>query len=231
MIAFTTGFQECSGTGDVFHATCTLIVPMNCRPVLLAVSVCTSALCAQHKPSKTANPASQVVADSQLYRNVSFGFRYKMPYGWVDRTKDMQEGNETGKGEILLAVFERPPQAAGDTVNSAVVIARESAATYPGLKRAEDYLGPLNDVTVAKGFKSAGDPAEIMIGGRTLIRADFRKALNEKLMMHQSTLVLLQKGQIVSFTFIAGSEEEIEQLVENLGFGATRIRPQPVEKR
>ena len=88
----------------------------------------------------------------------TFGFRYQIPYGWVDRTKEMQEGNEAGKAEVLLAVFERPPEATGDTVNSAVVIASESAASYPGLKKAEDYLGPLTELATAKGFKPEGDP-------------------------------------------------------------------------
>ncbi len=36
--------------------------------------------------------------------------------------------------------------------------------------------------------------------------------------MHQSTLILLAKGQIVSFTFIAGSEDEIDDLIEGLHF-------------
>ena len=204
---------------------------MNCRPALLAVLMCVASLHAQQKPSKITGPASQVVEDSQLYRNAAFGFRCRVPYGWVDRIRDMQAGNEAGKGEVLLAIFERPPQAAGDTINSAVLIAAESASSYSGLKTAADYLGPLNEATTAKGFKPAADPAEITIDGRTLIRADFTKALSDKLTMHQSTLVLLQKGQIVSFTFIAGSDDEIDQLVENLSFGAPRTGPRPAQKR
>jgi len=172
-------------------------------------------------PSGPSNPAQ----DSQLYRNSTLGFGYRIPFGWVDRTKDMQEGSEAGKGEILLAIFERPPQAAGDTVNSAVVIATESASSYPGLKTAADYVGPLNEVTAAKGFKSAGDPTEVTIDGRTLVRADFVKALSEKLTMHQTTLVMLAKGQIVSFTFIAGGEEEVDDLIDGLSLAAQRSRP------
>jgi len=141
-----------------------------------------------------------------------------MPYGWVDRTKDLQEGNEPQKGEVLLAIFERPPQAAGETINSAVVIATESAASYPGLKRAEDYLGPLTELTTSKGFKAAGDPLSVTIDSRQLVRADFSKPLNEKLTMHQSTLVLLTKAQIVSFTFLAGSEDAVNDLIARLSF-------------
>jgi len=173
---------------------------------------------AQQKPAKPSVPAAKPSADSQLYRNPVFGFRFRMPYGWVDRTKDLQEGNEPQKGEVLLAIFERPPQAAGETINSAVVIATESAASYPGLKRAEDYLGPLTELTTSKGFKAAGDPLSVTIDSRQLVRADFSKPLNEKLTMHQSTLVLLTKAQIVSFTFLAGSEDAVNDLIARLSF-------------
>ena len=195
----------------------------------------------QHKPAAPASKPTQN-ENAQLYRNAIFAFRFQIPYGWVDRTREMraQEATEnldtkTGKpvpkdkpekekstGEVLLAVFERPPDAIGETINSAVVIASESAATYPGLKKAEDYLGPLTELTTSKGFKVEGDPDVIEIDSRQLIRADFTKPLSETLTMHQSTLVLLAKGQIVSFTFIAGSEDEVDDLIDGLHFRAVQ---------
>jgi hypothetical protein len=131
---------------------------------------------------------------------------------------------------VLLAVFERPPEASGDTINSAVVIASESAAAYPGLKRAEDYLGPLTDLATAKGFKAEGEPYALDVESRHLLRADFSKprevkATNNKLTMRQCTLVLVDKGQIVSFTFIAGSEDELDDLMDGLHFGAAKSSP------
>jgi len=39
-----------------------------------------------------------------------------------------------------------------------------------------------------------------------------------KLTMRQCTLVLLAKRQIVSFTFIAGSEDELDDLMDGLHF-------------
>ena len=203
-----------------------------CRlAAIAAVALCLSITAqAQSKPAPVAKRAAKAPAsdhDAQLYRNPTFAFRYKIPYGWVDRTKEMQEGNEPGKGEVLLAVFERPPEAAGDSINSAVVIASESAASYPGLKRAEDYLGPLTDLATAKGFKAEGEPYEVDVESRHLLRADFSKtrevkASNNKLTMRQCTLVLVAKGQIVSFTFIAGSEDELDDLMDGLHFGAAK---------
>jgi hypothetical protein len=185
-----------------------------------------------HVATPTAKPAPTHSDDPQLYRNSTFGFRYQIPYGWVDRTKEMQEGNEAGKAEVLLAIFERPPQATGDTINSAVVIASESAASYPGLKRAEDYLGPLTELATAKGFKAEGEPYALEVESRQLLRADFIKPLsvktinvetsNDKLTMRQCTLVMLAKGQIVSFTFISGSEDELDDLMDGLHFGPAK---------
>ena len=173
---------------------------------------------AQQKPAPPKPAPVKPSADPQLYRNSSFNFHYQIPVAWVDRTQDMQSGNDAAKGQVLLAIFERPPEAAGETINSAVVIASEAASSYPDLKKAEDYLGPLTELTTSKGFKSAGDPSVIAIDGHELVRADFTRQLSDSLTMHQSTLALLQKGQIVSFTFIAGTDEEIEELIQGLGF-------------
>jgi hypothetical protein len=189
--------------------------------------------------------------DPQLYRNATFGFRYKIPYGWVDRTVIMQPGatqNSTTQSDtaqkgnqadneagLLLAVFERPPEATGDTVNSAVVIASESAASYPGLKKAEDYVGPLTELAAAKGLKPEGEPYELEVESRQLLRADFLKALaagasGDKLTMRQCTLVLLAKGRIVSFTFIAGSEDELDDLMDGLHFGVAAKSSVPAKR-
>ena len=177
----------------------------------------------QKKPSPTASKPAETA--ETIYHNPTFGFRYKIPYGWVDRTKEMQEGDDASKGEVLLAAFERPPQAAGETINSAVVIASENAADYPGLKKAEDYLGPLTELTTSKGFRTEGDPAEVEIDSRRLVRVDFSRLLSEKLTMHQSTLVLLTKGRIVSFTLIADSADGVDDLIERLDFSSSGPKP------
>jgi hypothetical protein len=180
---------------------------------------------AQSKTAPVATPSANPATtreDAQLYRNPTFAFRYRIPYGWVYRTKEMQEGNEAGKGEVLLAVFEHPPEATGDAINSAVVIASESAASYPGLKKVEDYLGPLTELATAKGFKPEGEPYALEVESRHLLRADFIKPRSDKLTMRQCTLVLLAKGQIISFTFIAGSEDELDDLMDGLHFGIAK---------
>jgi hypothetical protein len=164
------------------------------------------------------------VADG-LYRNSAFGFRYKIPVGWVDRTADMSAeapSSEAGKSVVLLAIFARPPAAAGETVNSAVIIAAESMATYPGWKSAADYFEAISQLTTSKGFKAVNEPFEFSAGMRSLVRGDFSKELG-KLTMYQASLAMVQKGYATSFTFLAGSEDEVEELIERLSFTGAKL--------
>lgn len=168
-------------------------------------------------------PDAGAVANG-IYRNSAFGFSYKVPVGWVERTADMSAeaaSGEPDKSAVLLAIFERPPEAAGDTVNSAVIIAAESMASYPGLKTAADYFQPLTELTTSRGFKVVNQSYEFTAGARSLARGDFSKELG-KLTMHQSSLAMLQKGYALSFTFIGGSEDEVDELIERLSFAGTK---------
>jgi hypothetical protein len=168
----------------------------------------------------------------QVLKCPRFGFAYRVPFGWVDRTSDMQasanesssvdgqsSAQQAGKSETLLAIFERPPGAAGETINSAVVIAAESLKDYHGIKTAADYLGPVGELAEQRGFKVVNEPYEFAAGTRRLARTDYNKQRG-KLTMWQSTLVMIEKGYIVSFTFVGGGEDEIEQLIGELRFGA-----------
>ncbi len=202
-----------------------------CLSALLAIP----GLQAQQKAPETRNTSKVVALTSPLettdagelrdgvYRNSSFGFSYKLPYGWVDRTDDMRKGPESAtadpaKGLVLLAAFERPPQAVANSINSAVIITAESASSYPGLKTAADYFGPLTEITTANDFKVTEGPYEFSIGSRQVVRGDFGKEVG-KLTMVQSSLVMLEKNAIVTFTFLGGGEEEVDQLIESLSFG------------
>lgn len=156
------------------------------------------------------------------YHNASFGFSYKLPYGWVDRTAEMREAStDPSKSSVFLATFERPPEATGSTVNSSIVFAAESASSYPGLKSAAQYFGPLTELTTARGFDAVNEPYEFPVDGKPIVRRDFIKQRGS-VGMHQSTLALLSKGYVVSFTFIGGSDEEVQQLIEWLKFGNIR---------
>ena len=197
---------------------------MNSRLAPLVVFALSLSSVAQVQKKSTPPSSKPAESAETIYRNPILGFRYRIPYGWVERTKEMQERDDAAKGEVLLAVFERPPQVSGDTINSAVVIASLSASDYPGLKRAEDFLGTLTELTAAQGFKTEGDPSEALIDSQRLVRADFSKPRSEKLTMHQSTLVRLTKGQIVSFTFIADGTDGVNDLIDGLGFSVQKSK-------
>jgi hypothetical protein len=158
------------------------------------------------------------------YRNATFGFSYRIPYGWVERTQEMRATPESDKALVLLAAFERPPEATGDSVNSAVIITAESLLEYPGLDRAVDYFDVLDEITRNKGFKVLNEPYEFPIGSKMLARGDYVKQISQDVSMYQGSLVLLEKGHVVSFTFLAGSEDELESLIMDLRFAPSGAR-------
>src|SRR5215475_2307742 len=93
-------------------------------------------------PARSNAGATPGEFNNGIYRNSFFSFSYKPPYGWVDRTAEMREApadrtktdgakTDPANALVLLGVFERPPEATGPTVNSAVVIAAESVSSYP----------------------------------------------------------------------------------------------------
>src|SRR5207237_5998955 len=109
------------------------------------------------------------------------------PCGGVDRIGDMQGDSESttkaeagnsassSKSRTLLAIFERPPAAPGETINSAVVIAAESVSDYHAVKQASDYLGPISELAEQRGFKSVSEPSSFSVCSKELVRADFNK--------------------------------------------------------
>jgi len=204
---------------------CRLVLPFLVLTLTLGVEAQPAS--GQQSPSKPAVPAAAASAESGetvngTYHNWRIGFRYEIPFGWVDRTEEMRDAsNDPAKTSVLLAVFERPPEAKGDTVNSAVVIAVEPASSYPGLKSAAQYFGPVTELTTAKGFKPVADPYDFPVDGQPIVRRDFIRSMGS-ISMHQSTLALLTKGSIVSFTFLSGSDDEVTMLLEQLAFERPR---------
>jgi hypothetical protein len=180
--------------------------------------------------SGAGSPLGSGAISNGVYRNAAFGFSCKIPAGWVLRTEEMNARDDdstkadSGKaGRVLLAAFSRPPEAHGEDVNGSIVIVAESAAAYPGLKDAAQYFGPVTEVAKAQGFEVDEQPYEFAVGTKTVVRGDFQKDVGSRV-MRQSTLVVLARGYAVSFTFIGGTEDEVEELVGRLSFGALRTK-------
>jgi hypothetical protein len=185
-----------------------------------------------------------------VYHNKTLALSCKIPPGWVLRTEEMNEREyadpgsakdksqppsavqgkqgtqksiETDRkaegGRVLLAAFSRPPDAHGEEVNSSILIAVESVASYPGLTDAAQYFGPLTEVAKAQGFVVDEEPYGVAIGAKTLVRGDFHKDVGTRVML-QSTLAWLVHGYAVSITVIGGTDDEVEELMDGLSFGA-----------
>ena len=204
---------------------------------LLAVMLLPHAGNAQRPAPKAAHTTIACGAlAGQLLTCAQLGFTYRVPFGWVDRTRDMQaasgeapdaSGSATAPqksasssgGKTLLAVFQRPPEAPGATINSAVIVAAEPAPDYPKIKTAADYFGPLAEIAEQRGLKMDGDPYAFSVRAKQLVRGDFASG-SDKTAIHQTSLVTIEKGNILSFTFVSGSEDEIDDLISALSFGA-----------
>jgi hypothetical protein len=189
---------------------------------ILALAVLVTVLAAQNTQQPAPKPTAPDpgALSAGVYNNPSLGFTYKLPYGWVDRTSEMREAaTDPAKETVLLGVFERPPEVNGEGVNSGVVIAAESVAAYPGIKSAAQYFGPLEEITKAKGLTAVNEPYEFPVDAKPIVRADFIKQFGGGTSLHQSTLAWLAKGYVVSFTFIASSDDEVLQLLDGLTFG------------
>lgn len=190
------------------------------------------------------HPATALDAGSVsggVYRNKTLGLTCKIPDGWVLRTEEMNAGNEESAAAggdkaaasrktealcphanacVLLAAFSRPPAATGESVNSSILIAAESASAYPGMTEAAQYFEPLTEVARAQGFELDEDPYAIAVGTKTLVRADYHKNVGAHVML-QSTLALLSHGYAVSITVIGGTDDEVEDLVDGLSFAGS----------
>ena len=217
---------------------------LTCLICLLLPAGATQAQTAAHSSSASSNPRRVTkppagidsgldpgTATDGLYRNKTLALSCKVPAGWVLRTDEMnlsQEEREkpgasgaSGTGaKVVLAAFSRPPEARAEEVNSSILIAVEKIATYPGLTDAAQYFGPLTEVAKAQGFTIDEEPYEIAVGTKTLVRGDFHKDVGTRV-MHQSTLAMLSHGYAVSITLIAGTEDEIEELIDGLTASAS----------
>ena len=178
--------------------------------------------------SRPDSPSDLGTVSNGVYRNAAFAFTCKIPAGWVLRTEELNvRDDESAKSEnnversrVLLAAFSRPPEARAEDVNSSILIAAESSSSYPGLKDAAQYFGPVMEVAKAQGFEMDNDPYEFVLGTKKLARGDLQKNVGSRV-MRQSTLVVLARGYVLSFTFIGGTEDDVEELVQGLSFGAS----------
>jgi len=170
-----------------------------------------------------------------VYHNKTLALSCRIPPGWVLRTDDLNVSQPKGEeqkepqtqrsavpassagAKVLLAAFSRPPEARAEDINASILIAAESAASYPGLKEAAQYFFPLTEVAKAQGFTADEDPYEIAIGTKMLVRGDFHKDVGTRV-MRQSTLAMLSHGYAVSITVIGGTDDEVEDLVDGLTF-------------
>ncbi len=220
-----------------FRVICIVIVGVILPPGSLAQTPSSSSKNAKKTAPAVDSGIDAGSVENGVYRNKSLGLTCKIPDGWVLRTEEMNAREEagqpaeppqtqgnTGESKVLLAAFSRPPEAKGEDVNSSILIAAESVASYPGLKEAVQYMGPISDAAKAQGFEMDEEPYGIAIGTTTVVRGDFHKNVGTRV-MRQSTLALLSHGYAVSITVVGGTEDEVEELIDGLEFPTSPGKP------
>lgn len=206
------------------------MAPLHSQTASQSPSVSSTSKLAPRSGPRRPTPLDPGGVSNGVYHNAAFGFSCKIPPGWVLRTDEMNSPDDVPDqatsnpnpapnttDRVLLAAFSRPPEARGEEVNSSIVIAAESVGAYPGLKEAAQYFGPLTEVAKAQGFTVDEEPYEIALGSKVLVRSDFHKDVGTRV-MRQSTLAMLARGYAISFTFIAGTEDDLEELIDGLSF-------------
>jgi len=150
--------------------------------------------------------------------------------GWVLRTDEMNsrrpsddpqrmighpgQSDNTPRGNPPRAAARccwrrsRAPGGHGGRCELIIVIAAESSTSYPGLKDAAQYFGPLSEVATRR-IQGGNEPYQFLSGTKMLVRGDYAKDRGRRA-MHQTTLVMLRRGYAISFTFIGGTEDELK---------------------
>ena len=72
-------------------------------------------------------------------------------------------------------------------------------------------------------------PYEFPVDGKPVVRRDYMKQMG-RVGMHQSTLAMLSKGYVLSFTFIGSSDEEVQERIEWLKIGTPAKSPRSPAK-
>lgn len=196
---------------------------MRCLAAALVLSVLVSGASAQtHKPASAAPDLGWL--QGGIYTNKFFRLSYELSPGWSDQTAQMRKQvRGEGKSFLLLSVFEKPAPEPG-SANASVTILAESQSLYPEVDSGDDYLAVLGDLAAKKGLSAAGDPVAAGPPGREFYRQDFEGAGTPP--VYQSSFAAVARGYIVSVTLIAGTRQQLDELVARL-----RLAPPPAPAR
>ena len=170
----------------------------------------------QHVKSNAPAPAP---TDEGLYRNPEFGFTYQVRYGWVDRTEAMQPADNDSSA-VPTAARRLRTSARGRRRRRQLRCdhrRRECRRLSRPQNRRRLHRPAHRTHHLQRIQRRPRIPTNFLSAPQTLVRGDFTKDRGQ-LTMYQSSLVMLRKGSIVSFTFIGGSEDEVEELIEKVDF-------------
>lgn len=161
------------------------------------------------------NPENGTIINN-LYRNEILGFSYPMPEGWYVSLDDNHGSQVTGKylqgGGLLLLMAD---QHTGGPFRNRLLIIADSATKYHGLS-VEAYVDKVVRAQTNKlGMQLIRDVFAVDLAGRHFYRADYDENFGGG--ATRKTFICTElNGYLLSWTFVTGSEEDLEAAVSSL---------------
>lgn len=176
------------------------------RRILVLVALLSALGAAQTPVAKTANPAAGAVK-AGVYHNDFFGFDYKLPAGFEDRTAIMpKEGGGISYG--LLRVSE--PKQISRYASSVTLFADD--AGYWRSKDGAEYLARVTP-RMRKSSDVVGKMTWFDLGGHRFYRQDYSR---RGVYVRQTILATVMKGYVLSIALNANDPQGIDELVAGL---------------
>ena len=187
---------------------------MSNRLIAVLLLLCAAALAQAKKP----NPTDGAVT-AGVYQNHYFGFEYKLPAGFIDRTAAMPH-NGAGISYVLLYASE-PKQ--NTRVASSVTLFADDANHWQS-KNGAEYLDKVG-VQMAKQADLVGKLTSLDIGGHQFFRQDFQP--HASFPVRQTIVATVMKGYVLSAVLTAGDAAGIETLLAGWRAAKFTSKPKP----
>jgi|GEM_PF-4038499 len=179
---------------------------------ITAVLLCAAALAQQPAKSTKANPADGAVT-AGVYHNNYFGFEYKLPAGFEDRTALMPK---TGGGITYGLLHASEPKQPTRYASSVTMFADD--ANEWKVKDGAQYLDKFSP-QMQRSSDLVGKMTSFSLGGHTFYRQDYSR---RGVAARQTVVATVMKGYVLSAVLNASDAARIEALAT--GFRATRFR-------
>jgi hypothetical protein len=166
---------------------------------------------------------------ANIYANEFLGFRFPIPDGWqVNRetvgAEREGEAEQTPGGGLELLIID---QHTGRSFRNRIVVSAVDATNRS--VTTQDYVSKFVAVLVGRGGRElVHDATDVELAGKHFFRADYKQPIPGG-SLAEAFVCTKFNGYFLGWTFVAGSSEELEGLVNSLQGLSFRDELRPVE--